>query len=311
MILHLSEDCPVFQEEAEMHLQRLLLTVADKRWHLIAWPNPDRLEEILPLHLWRVYGDFLRQSYKRVINSAQPWSKPTACSSCEPQKLATFFDLPVVLLVENAESDGAWIKLVMGTLKPRLRSCLNGQHPQVHIRQAGGIGEIPKELERIAPEYARVKPEGVSHLRIVVFADSDSKRPGSLSTKARDVIKVAEGHGASVHILRKRSIENYIPIGSLQEYAKKRPNYRDAISYITKLTPTQRDHYPFKTGLTANDLSDPDTLYSPGSRVGVKLGDFILDFISEFGMHVRADELTATDGVGELDHLIGLIEEVL
>lgn len=311
MILILADDCPIFTSEARSHLQDLLFTIVKKQRHTLASPAPHKLAQLLPRDLWDLYREYLVQAQKQSINSHEKWVQTADCSKCDAAKLANFCDLPTVLIVENTSTDGEWVKLMIRKLRPRLMRYLKEPYVALEIRQAGGIGEIPKELERTASRYSRARTAQTLPLRVIVMSDSDAELPGHPSSQARKVKAVADSLGAAVHILQKRTIENYLPDNSLGAYAARRPDCRSAVDLIVGLVGPARDHYPLKTGLKQNEIDAAGNMYPAGMPIGVKMGDFISDFLSEFEPHVETHELKKRDGVSELDELLNLIEENL
>ena len=142
MILGLSETCPLFSRGSESHLQRLLYAIAIENWPLIALPGPDRLEAVLPSHLWQLYGDVLIQS-KQTVNSPMTVAIIPDCIHCDPERLVQFLTLPVAIIVENIHSDAEWLRLIANRLRPRLARRMEGTSPSVEFRHAGGIGQMP------------------------------------------------------------------------------------------------------------------------------------------------------------------------
>lgn len=282
MTIALSETCPIFSESSAVALHKLLETVVTSR-HILISPTPSRLKDVMPGPSWSIYGEYLKQSYKRAVNTTRSWSSHDDCEACSPANIANFYSLPLLLIVENNASDGDWVRLVIERFRPALRGSLDGASPALDIRQAGGITEIPKELRRFATPRAAIKPRGRVPLRIVALCDSDARAPGQRSPAARAVAATAEEIGATYHVLSKRSIENYIPDDALMAYAATRAHAKEAVGYIVGLSPTQRDYYPMKDGLQSSDL-DTGSIYSRDSALGLKLGDFIVDFLTTFGI---------------------------
>jgi hypothetical protein len=309
MILTLSEKCPIFARTEEAHLQSLLYALCVKRRHILATPDPGRLKQLLPDYLWDLHGVYLTQGSKQAINSGQRWIANADCGNCDASKLAAFCDLPALLIVENASTDGAWIKLIAQKVRPQVAAYFAGTYTKLDIRQAGGNGEIPKELQRAAEQYSRYRPSDSMPLRVIALTDSDAKMPGRPSSEAQAVRKAAERLGARAHILTKRTIENYIPDNSLREYGMKRPDKKSAISVVVNLTPPARDHYPIKGGLEEPELEATGSMYPVNTRPKIGLGDFIIDFINEFGRIIDVNELRRRDGTNELEAILDLIEE--
>jgi len=307
----LSERCPIFRPEAEAYLQDLLFTLTIKRRHLLIRPSPVQLRQLLPTHLWNLYGEFLLQASKQAVNSSQKWVHSGDCGHCDVAKLAHFCELPTVLIVENSATDGEWVKFIISKLRPRLARHTGGRHIGLEIRQAGGIGEIPKELERVVNRYRQALPHDSMPLRVIALTDSDATSPGNPSPNAHEVRRIATRLGAIAHILVKRTIENYVPDSSLRTYAVHRPNYATAIRFIISLTGPARDYYPMKEGLKEAEMDATGNMYPPDTPPGLKIGDFIIDFMSDMGPLVDSNELRQRDGRNELEEFLDLLEENL
>jgi hypothetical protein len=309
LLIALSETCPIFAPSSTVALHKLLGTIVTSR-HILILPTPSRLENVVSPSTWSIYGEYLKQSYKRAVNTTRSWSSHDDCEACSPANIADFYSLPLLLIVENNTSDGDWLRLVIERFRPALRGSLDGASPALDVRQAGGIAEIPKELRRHATARAAIKPRGQIPLRIVALCDSDARAPGQWSPAAREVAAAAKETGADYHVLNKKSIENYIPDDALIAYAATRTHAKEAVDYIVGLSPTQRDYYPMKNGLRHSDL-DTGSVYPNDSALGLKLGDFIVDFLTNFRHHVSAHELNCRDGQSELKALLDLLEENL
>ena len=307
MIVALSDECPLFHPPNEIYLHRFLLTIA-ARWHAIVSPSPERLQTILPQHVWSVYGGLLSRAYPIAVNSSQSWVSHQDCGTCDAKKISMYYSLPVLVVVENAQTDGAWLRAIADRLRPSVSRRFNGNDPMISVIQAGGIGEIPKEVRRLATRYVRLRPREDLPLRVIALADSDAKEPGGLSGSAREVEKVASEVGATAHILHKRTIENYIPDDSLLAYAELRRERRAAADQIVALSGAARDHYPIKSGLEESDLS---SIYPPGITPGLGLGDFVHDLLSNLYHSITANGLRVRDGAGELDVLLDKLERNL
>ncbi|HUZ36444.1 MAG TPA: hypothetical protein VMV17_08950, partial [Streptosporangiaceae bacterium] len=78
-----------------------------------------------------------------------------------------------MLIVENLGTDGSWVKFIISKLRPKLNFYLREPHPGLQILNAGGNGEIPKELERVTALYLRARPSEAMPLRVIAMTDSD------------------------------------------------------------------------------------------------------------------------------------------
>lgn len=310
MILAFSPDCPLFLKSNEAHLQRLLLTLMDG-WHIMVAPRPEELRKVLPRHLWSIYGEYIRQSYKRAVNINSRWISHFDCASCRPADLTRFYSLRLVIVVENVATDGLFLRLIARKLRPRLQPFFEGPNPRIDLRQAGGIGEVAKEIARVSAIHQQARPDGTAPLQVLALVDSDARRAGEMSKAARAVEAAAQAAGAASHVLRKRTIENYIPDDALRIYGAQRADKRAAIATITSLTPPARDHYPMKRGLRVEELTDCAEVYPDSMVTGIGLGDFFIDLVDNFYHTLSGDALRSRDESQELDELLSLIEENL
>jgi hypothetical protein len=188
---------------------------------------------------------------------------------------------------------------------------MTGRYLGIELFHAGGIGQMPRHLETLTQRYRQARPAETLPLRIIALADSDAKMPGHPSPQARNVNRSAATHGAKAHVLRKRTIENYVPDDALHQYADRHPDRREAITFVTSLSVPARDHYPLKYGLHQAELSEAGSMYPSGTPVGLRVGDFISDFLSDHSIRVEAEQLRRRDGVLELEEILDLLEENL
>jgi len=66
-----------------------------------------------------------------------------------------------------------------------------------------------------------------------------------------------------------------------------------------------------KEGLKEAEISATGNMYPPDTPLGLKIGDFIIDFINDMGPLVDSSELRQRDDMNELDHFLDLLEENL
>lgn len=310
MQLALSPACPIFAPEHRVALHELLGTVV-RRWHLIVTPDLAALRSMLPTDVWEMYGDYLVQAVKLAVNEGHGVLHLRDCESCDPRQLVNFCLAPAVVVVENAETDGDFLACVIRALRPRLMRALSGVPPRLDIRHAGGIGEVPKELRRLARLQEALMPSArTSVRRLTAMVDSDAPSPGALSADAQIVQRTAAELGLKIHILQKRAIENYIPDGAILDFFRTRTGPTPEAALIVGLRPPGRDHYPIKSGLKPAELAEQGHQY-PGVGPGTGLGDFLAALLSQQRHLVDERGLRQRDADGELEDLLDLIEEHL
>jgi hypothetical protein len=146
---------------------------------------------------------------------------------------------PLQVIVENGTNDGNFLRAMMVAFgREPLRKALNLGFWQ--IGHAGGIGEIIKRLDALLHQ-SPYPP------RAYVMTDSDGKAPGQLAADATRVQDFCKATGISFHVLRKRTIENYIPKPVLNNLATSTEK-ADRLAALELLTPSQWDHIHLKEG---------------------------------------------------------------
>jgi|SRR5882724_2113663 len=236
---------------------------------------------------------------------------------------------PLVILVEDRESDGVLLDIIVEELGwPELKTLwVNGRQvtPRAtKVETAGGKDAIPQRVARAISEAAE---ENRPH-RLFVLCDSDAKWPGDDNAQLeRAIIAVREScvnHDVPYHVWQKRCAENYIPDQVFEAVRKDARNLSNAARFNALLgrTRAQRDHFPIKDGLTASERSEAlqKGLYNTSEEQDLKLLEErlfpkrprpMLQLNNERRESFTADGLRARDGKGELDDLIGAIAQEL
>lgn len=308
MLIELDPRCSIFAPENEVHLHALLHSVLQGRHH-IAKPEPEQLQTLVGGPIWRVYGTYILQAYKAVTTVRRKLQRQGECHACDPEVLAHYYSQPLLIVVENSTTDGLFLKEILARLAPTIARLFQGMAVHIKIEQAGGIGEIPKVVRSAFQDNYMHRPMGVP-VRIIAICDSDRQFAGHDSPQAREVQKCENDYGITAHVLRKRSIENYIPDDALLEYSDQRRDRVEAAKLIVSLTGDARDYYPMKAGLSSDEI-ESSTLFPSNFPVEVGMGDFVNDLLVNFPYVVRRNSVEVRDGVGELRILVSTIERLL
>jgi hypothetical protein len=169
---------------------------------------------------------------------------PALPNRLSPTDALTYLSSPAIVIVENEESDGAFLAtLVHAYDRVDLWQALESRW--IDLDHAGGYGEIEKRLERYLD-----RTQGPP--RALVLADSDRLYPGHLSATFTKIDEVCTRLGIPYVVLEKRAIENYLPVGALQ-----RSNRRNCYQAFLKLGMIQRAHYGMKKGFSRDDSGTP------------------------------------------------------
>lgn len=149
---------------------------------------------------------------------------------------------PFEVLVENARNDRAFL-MSMATIEQRRRLAELEDKNWLRFSGAGGIGEMKMLLETFA--YQR------SQTRFVTWVahDSDALQPNSPSMEALEVRNLCNGRAIGHHMLTRRAIENYLPMASLEAWARRQPGERLALyRAYDRMSEAQRSHFNMKGG---------------------------------------------------------------
>ena len=97
---------------------------------------------------------------------------PSTADELEPEDASRFADEPLVVLVENRYSDGAFVERVANELDHGLRNLWDKPGDPIRFDSVGGIGQMKREVKR------RVKGKPIRP-RLVTIVDSDRTHPGA------------------------------------------------------------------------------------------------------------------------------------
>lgn len=292
--------------------------------HVLDLPNADRLEA----HPWYQAGTGARQ--KMLMEAAKETTYPPAqdgagpharvfevadpASAARAEKLA---NTPLTVIVENDSSDCALLNAAVRALGPaplvRLWD-LEVDPPAVDVSGPGGNGEVLKKVQRLRDDATRRDRPA----RIFVLVDSDGEVPGEVRPTPAAIGDACRQAGIPVHVLCKRTAENYIPDGVWRSLAAEhRSSLEEPVAALLRLTPEQRDHVKLDKGAPWNPANAAAVALFAG--VGVDDERQLEANLKGRGKEMRIlalvqpehapapDDLRARDGAGELDMLLAMI----
>ena len=223
--------------------------------------------------LWREMIDdsILREQYEparheiALTNGRDPaWERPTPLV---PVGLALDLLLqPYRILLENSVYDRAFVLALCGRAE-RLALEEAERRAWLVFEMGGGSMVVPRvrEIQR-SPSLRRMAS---------ALIDSDAMRPrgadehasvveGKQAREVREAAGDPEVDGVHHHVLRRRSIENYIPVVALRRWAAN-PDKERVVRAFEKMSDAQRHHYNLKGGFNADapNAARAGDLYSP------------------------------------------------
>lgn len=258
-------------------LTRIVQAIGDG-WH--EWVGPDPGEPVVKPYLERFahHAELLQKSYTRaalyplesrrtiVVGEEREVAVPPRALAAETtvsaSVAAVLLTQPLGVLVENEINDGAFFKRLLETIDPELVGWFGEARPRVRFENGGGKAVVRAQ---VAHRGQAAVATGVP-LRLLVLIDSDSRFPGDPGKDTVATTNACAEAGASLFVLAKRAIENYVTDAVLEDYARGNPDLASAIAFVLALAPEARDHYPIKRGIPVEDshklLPAEKTVYS-------------------------------------------------
>ena len=234
---------------------------------------------------------------------------PAEADELAPEDAFRLVDEPLVILVENRYSDGAFVERVAKELDMSLRRLWERDGEPIRFDSVGGAGQMPQEVER-RTHRVRYRP------RLVAVIDSDRKGPGDTeSREARTLRDTCGRHGLPCWVLAKREAENYLPRSLLSGRRNAGERHERLVETWDRLGDDQKDFFDMKHGLPEAPSAIEQDLFD-------ELPDADREILAEgFGpnvhecwnlRHVREvrNELLAR-GRGDLEHGVELIRNEL
>lgn len=321
-------------EEVLRLIDRLVDRVADEV-HRIEVPSADLLQD-------SAWYQGARPILRKIVTSAVAVPPKTSTLPRGPHaRQIKVFDpdsarvaeklahVPLTILVEDREADGVFLELLVEEIgSPELRSLwTRGKDvtpPAIEFENPAGLGAMPQRVERAADD---ARNQG-RPLRCFVLCDSDARWPEDRDHQSyRPIASLREAcrnHSIALHVLQKRSAENYIP-DAVFEALRADPDYAsktDRLDAFLRLKPMQRDHFPIKDGLSDVERTAALAagLYDSGDEAALNLlrerllpkrpRPFLL-LSEERRASFSSDGLRSRDGNGEIDTLLEAIAQEL
>ena len=242
--------------DAHHWLDRILYRV-DDGWHIWDTSNQPEPSEIQNTSWIRDRGDqgkwvldLLVTSVRRSAWSSAPHGRrvyvtmfPNGADELTPVDAVRLADEPMVILVENRNSDGAFVRRIVAELDRALNRMWRMPGKPIRIDSMGGAGEMPAEVKR-RTQGARYRP------RLAVIVDSDRRGPDDdESGVTRRLRRTCETHGVACWVLAKREAENYLPRILLDERPDAGADHARLVDAWDRLSEEQKDFFDVKNGL--------------------------------------------------------------
>ncbi len=239
-----------------IELEYVVLSVLDG-WHAWAGPDPDSGDFDPYLVEHAAHRELIAKAYLDEIAYGEHTGWNVVIADVDepvvennqvmlPVGLArTFLTTPLEIMVENERNDGPFFRRYLAAVDRDLADKFNLPHPPVRFVHTGGKGEAIAQLPSKTTMWEAV---GLPP-RLFGILDSDSRYPGDPGEHTTHALKVFAQRKVTLHILHKRSIENYLTDSVLQAHESVNPDIADFVAFVTSLSPHQRDHFRMKRGV--------------------------------------------------------------
>ena len=268
--------------DAHKWLNRILHKIEDE-WHI--WDTvkpsaPDAIEATRWIRDRGAQGDWVRQllvaSIQRGAWTSAPHGRrvrvtahPTGADELNPEDAVRLAEEPLVILVENRISDGAFVKRVVTEIDKSLHRLWQRPGGPIRLDSLGGVGQMRKEIERRALGMP-YRP------RLVTIIDSDRKGPNDTDSAVADAVRrKCAALNISCWVLAKREAENYLPRILLSQRQNGGTDHARLVEAWDGLTDDQKNFFDMKNGLPGVPSAIEQQLFdglSPADRTVLSRG---------------------------------------
>ena len=214
---------------------------------------------------------------------------------------------PLIILVENRDSDGAFVRRIVTELDESLSRLWNRPTEPIRFDSVGGKGQMVQEV--------RNRTRGTRPTRLVAVVDSDRKgKNDQESGAARALRRACRNNGLSCWVLAKREAENYLTRSLLDARPNTGADHREHVATWDRLSDDQKNYLDMKEGLSKNPSESERDLFADLPKEDRAI------LSNGFGPNVHqcwtiedigaADELRLR-GQGDLERGIALIREAV
>jgi hypothetical protein len=245
-----------------------------------------------------------------------------------------YFIQPLSIVLENSKNDACFMNTIFKHFADDSKIKIYLENNWIQFENAGGCDNMKNFLEGKKQSFNSLpKSDKSKYLRCFVLIDSDKLHPTQpLKENKTSILQFLNSNSIPMHILRKRSIENYVPIEAI-ETLKTNPNYTLWIDAYKNLEECQKDYFSIENGLDKKNPSVKDKkqinaetdnlfeniLVEPLSNCvlmkGIKskgYGNFKENFPKLFENNVVTKEnLSTRAGNDELERIVSKINQLL
>ncbi len=213
---------------------------------------------------------------------------------------------PLRLLVEDQRNDGAFLE---ATAPEPWRKELTRLKDRGYLEYQHGGG-----ISRMTPRVRDLAKEPGMRVRHWVLFDSDAREPGKPARASMDLARACQESGVPYRQLRRRAIENYLPVGALFAWATKGKDSnnqrRKKVEAFKEMFDEHRHHFNMKGGFAKDRKQGVPVFFGefsghPDLQNG--FGEKIGELFHQPDFRFR-DEWLEKDG--QRDEIVGIVQSI-
>ena len=230
--------------------------------------------------------------------------RPDGPDELNPEHATRLAEEPLVVLVENRNSDGAFLIRVVKELDKSLHRYWLRSGTPVRLDSVGGKGEMPDEIEHRSAQFP-------FRARLVAIIDSDRKGPNDNESRtARKLQRKCNKWNVPCWVLAKREAENYLPRILLNDRKEAGLDHARQVEAWDRLNDVQKNFFDMKNGLPTAPCAIENELFDRVSQADRELltngfGNGVYSCWTIWNVQAKSELLAR--GQGDLERGIDLI----
>jgi hypothetical protein len=163
-----------------------------------------------------------------------------------------FFMQPLSIILENSKNDAYFMNAVFNHFSTGTRIQNHIDNNWIQFENAGGCDNILNFIEGKKQSFNSLpKTDKSKYLRCFVLMDSDKLHPlEELRENKLKTVRQLKIDSIAIHVLEKRSIENYVPIEAILNLGI---IYKEWTDFYNLLSNLQKDYFSIEKGLCSLD----------------------------------------------------------
>lgn len=177
---------------------------------------------------------------------------PTTDRQLNIEEAIRFLIQPVSIILENSKNDSYFVEAIFKHFNNSGKLLTHLENGWIQFENAGGCDNISNFLEGKMQSFNNLPKDNRLYLKCFILMDSDKIHPNANLSESKNKTKTfLDNHEIPYKILKKRSMENYLPFEAYQEITN--TNFNNWKNCFHNLDDTQKNHLNIETGFSKKD----------------------------------------------------------